>query len=201
MKKPKLRELGEAVKAIVKGPYTVNFPKVPSPVASTFRGIMVFEEDKCVVCGACAEVCPAAAREAINLLDAGMRKITHHQERCIYCGLCEAACSWEAIRHTEEYDLAQLTTEGYEKSVEKELLLCEICGEPIATREQLLWIARKAGELAYANPTLASVLHQEIDGVEPADSREARGIYRADHLKLLCPKCRREVYLREIWGY
>ncbi len=201
MKKPKLRELGEAVRAIVKGPFTVNFPKVPSPVAPTFRGIMVFEEDKCIVCGACAEVCPANARELTDFPDRGMRRITHHQERCIYCGVCEAACSWQALKHTEEYDLAQLVNEGYEKFVEKELLLCEICGEPIATREQLLWIARKTGELAYANPTLASVLHQEIDGVEPIPPSGARVAYRSDHLRLLCPKCRREVYLREIWGY
>jgi len=201
MKKPKLRELGEAVRAVIRGPFTLDFPRVSSPVAPSFRGIMVFEEDKCVVCGACAEVCPAAARELTDFPDRQVRRITHHQERCIYCGLCEAACSWKAIRHTEEYDLAQLTNEGYERSVEKELLLCEICDEPIATREHLLWIAETTGELAYANPTLAYVLHQEIEGVEPTLPTGARAAYRSDHLRLLCPKCRREVYLQEIWGY
>jgi hydrogenase-4 component H len=201
MKKPKLRELGEAVRAVITGPYTVNFPRVPSPVAPSFRGIMVFEEDKCVVCGACAEVCPAAARELTDVRDTAVRRITHHQERCIYCGLCEAACFWKAIRHTEEYDLAQLTNEGYERSVEKELILCEICGEPIAARQHLLWIAKATGELAYANPTLAYVLHQEIEGVEPTLPTGARTAYRSDHIRPLCPTCRREVYLREIWGY
>jgi len=201
MKKPKLRELGEAVRALVKGPYTVNFPRVPSPAASGFRGIMVFEEEKCIVCGACAEVCPAGARELTDSLGNKTRRITHHQERCIYCGLCEAHCPWKAIHHTEEYDLAQLTRDNYDTFVEKELLMCEICGGPIATREQLLWIARTAGELAYANPTLAFLLHQDIEGVETTLPLGASRAYRSDHLRLLCPTCRREVYLQEIWGY
>ncbi len=201
MKKPKLRELGEAVKAIVKGPYTIKFPGAPTPTAGTFRGIMEFDEEKCVVCGACAEVCPAAARELTDFVDREVRRITHHQERCIYCGICEAACSWEALRHTQEYDLAQLVNEGYEKHVEKELLLCEVCGDPIATRQQLLWVANKAGELAYANPTLSSILHEEIEGVEPVSPTGRQTAYRSDHLKRLCPGCRREVYMREIWGY
>ena len=44
MKKPKLRELKEAVTALWKGPYTIDFPRSPSPVAAEYRGKPEYQE-------------------------------------------------------------------------------------------------------------------------------------------------------------
>ena len=38
MKKPKLRELKEAVTALIRGPYTDKFPKTPAVIPERFRG-------------------------------------------------------------------------------------------------------------------------------------------------------------------
>ncbi len=38
MKLPKLRELGIAIRALLTGPYTTKFPKVPHVPAKRFRG-------------------------------------------------------------------------------------------------------------------------------------------------------------------
>lgn len=201
MRKPKLRELLEAVRAIFKGPYTSGFPFKPSPAAPRFRGKIEFDPEKCILCGACVEVCPANARAQIDDRIKKVRREIHYQDRCVYCGQCVAYCTTkEGIRHTGEYDLAQVKQDGYENAIEKELILCENCGEVITTRAHLLWIARRVGELAYANPNLFLALAQEY-GEDAVPAREGEIPYRSGHLRFLCPSCRRNVYLHEIWGY
>ncbi len=201
MRKPKLRELGEAIRAIFLGPFTSKFPFKPSPAAPTFRGKIEFDFDNCILCGACVEVCPANARAQQDNVLKRIRREIHYQERCIYCGQCVAYCTTkEGIKHTQEYDLAQIKNEGYDNAIEKELILCERCGMVITTRAHLLWIAKKVGELAYANPNLFLVLSQEYgEGVMPKSADMPP--YRSEHLRFLCPACRRTVYLKEIWGY
>ncbi|MEO0132371.1 MAG: 4Fe-4S binding protein [candidate division WOR-3 bacterium] len=202
MRKPKLRELGEAIRALFKGPYTLKFPKVPSIPPQGFRGVIVFNQEKCIGCGACVEVCPANARAIQDDLEQKVRKVIHYQERCIYCGQCVNYCpTQEGIKHTQEYDLARLTKDGYTNIIEKELVLCELCGNVVAPKAQLLWIARKLGELAFANPTLFLTVYysRTAAGFPLEDLRNTP--YRAEHQRILCPDCRRKVYLNEVWGY
>ncbi len=201
MRKPKLRELGEAIKAILFGPYTSKFPFKPSPAAPTFRGIIEFNPEKCICCGACVEVCPANARAQEDDKLKKIRREIHYQERCIYCGQCVAYCTTkEGIKHTPGYDLAKIKNEGYDNAIEKELVFCEGCGAVITTRAHLLWIAKRVGELAYANPNLFLALSQEY-GEEAVPVHPDAVPYRSEHLRFLCPECRRTAYLKEIWGY
>ena len=70
MRKPKLRELGEAIRAIIHGPYTAKFPAEPTPLPETFRGCPRYDEETCVGCGACHQVCPPGAIEMEDDLEA-----------------------------------------------------------------------------------------------------------------------------------
>lgn len=205
MRKPKLRELGEAIRALIKGPYTTKFPKAPSITAKKFRGIIKYNEKRCIGCGACAEVCPANARAIEDDFGRKVRKVIHYQEKCIYCGQCVNYCiTQEGIKHTQEYDLAKLENKDFENIVEKELEFCEICGAVVAPKAQLIWIAHKLGELAYANPTLYLSIHQELNTVQKEEKPNLSNQelpYRSQHQRILCVDCRRKAYLNEVWGY
>jgi len=61
MKYPKLRELKEAVRALIKGPYTSKFPYKPHVPYERFRGRPKFNTEFCIGCTACAQVCPTGA--------------------------------------------------------------------------------------------------------------------------------------------
>jgi len=201
MKYPKLRELKEAITSLFSKPYTTKFPKKPSVPYPRFRGRIEFDEEQCIGCGACAEVCPANAREIKDIPEKRVRKVIYHLDMCILCGQCVAYCiTKKGIYHTLDYDMVHTDKKSFYYEIEKELVLCERCGRPITTKDHLLWIAEKVKEPGYANPTLilAKLSKMGIVELEPERKEEA---YRADHMRLLCPSCRKEVYLREIWGY
>ncbi|NQT85718.1 4Fe-4S dicluster domain-containing protein [bacterium] len=203
MRKPKLRELKEAIRAVILGPYTSKFPAEPSPAADAYRGKGEFDEDTCIACGGCAEVCPAGAIEVQDRLDQDppVRAIVRYHDRCVFCGLCEDNCATTTGIHlTSEYDLSCFDRADCIVSTEKPLAICEMCGCAIAAYAHLRWVAEEVGALRFANPTLALVVEPR-PSLEPIPARDKdRPPGRSDILRVLCPNCRRAVILTEVWG-
>lgn len=203
MKKPKLRELIEALKVLfVEGPYTSKFPKEMTIPPKTFRGKPQFNPDICIGCGACSEVCPSRSIEIIDDIENRKRTLKLRYDICNFCGQCHIYCTTEnGIDYTGEYDLAALSRDEMEVKVEKELAICEICGGIAGTKSHLEWIAQRLGSIAYSNPTLILSGIEELSQNEQINSRnKERRISRDDIFRVLCPECRRKVYLTEEWG-
>ncbi len=204
MKKPKLRELGEAVKALVRGPATIKFPFEPYEAPEGFRGKPTYSEDDCIGCGACAEVCPSQCIALVDDTEAKppVRRLAIHFDACIYCGQCELNCITEKGVHlTTEYDLACFDRTACLETIEKELVLCEVCGAVVGCRDHLLWVAERLGAKRYANPTLILLADGELGLVSGESHRDPdRPPDRSDTMRVLCPKCRRTTVLRETWG-
>ncbi len=194
MRYPKLRELKEAIKAIIKGPYTNRFPYQKHTPYPRFRGRSEFHKDDCIGCGACFQVCPA---KAIEMEDKGNKRILIvHWDLCIFCGQCQANClTTKGIMLSNDFDLA--TTEkrqDLKQEIEKELVICECCSEIIAPYDQILWVAKRLGPLCFSNATLMLFYLQNLSLVakeeSPVDKKQE--FTRSDRLKILCPRCRRE---------
>lgn len=197
MKWPKLRELREAIKAVISGPYTTKFPFEPHVPPDGFRGKPQFYEDDCVGCLACLEVCPARAIEYVDDKENKLRTLTHHQDLCIYCQQCERACiTTKGIMLTKEFDLATYNRKTSITQSRKKLVLCDQCGEVIAPLDHLLWLTRKVGHLLYANPTLFLIRNKQLQLVGD-DLAQGSPHKRAGHLQVICPNCRREMILKE----
>jgi len=203
MRKPKLRELGEALRVLfLEGPYTAKFPKEMTVPPDAFRGKPEFDEEICIGCGACSEVCPSRSIEVIDDLDKGKRVINLHYDICNFCGQCHDYCTTkDGIDYSSDYDLAGPDRAAFVVSIEKELAICEICGGSAGTKDHLSWIAKRLGSLAFANPTLTITgLESQGQSDSSADRSESRRIGREDIFRVLCPDCRRKVYLTEEWG-
>ena len=82
--------------------------------------------------------------------------------------------------------------EDFEESVEKELLLCEVCGEVIAPVDQIRWLVRRLGPLAFANPTLMLVAGRALEIVDEPVRTEGLDVHRGHRVTIQCPKCRRK---------
>ena len=206
MKYPKLRELREAIKSLFSEPYTTKFPFKPHEAFDGFRGKPKYFEEYCVGCGACAQVCPANAIKVVDpeepvtkLNPVPKRRIVLRYDTCIFCGNCQANCITEkGIQLTKEFDLALFDRTLAVEDIEKELVICELCGAIVSTIDHLKWLVRRLGTLAYGNPTLLMISQRELIPVK--SGKKGEELRRPDILKVLCPKCRREVTIKDIWG-
>ncbi|MBN1522330.1 MAG: 4Fe-4S dicluster domain-containing protein [Candidatus Aureabacteria bacterium] len=197
MKYPKIRELVEAIKALIKGPYTSRFPKgtyVPHP---NFRGQPKYNEEKCVGCLGCVNVCPVEALDYKDSIDdkaKPVRTMIHYTDTCIFCGQCEANCiaDKEGIKLSNDWDLAFFDRKTAFETIEKELQLCEACGEVIACKDHLKWISERIGELTYSNPTLYMSRLKSLGIVDENIVSALKDHGRSDRVKILCARCRRE---------
>ena len=194
--KPKIREIIEAVKALIKGPYTSKFPKVEHKPHPNFRGQPKYNDEKCVGCLACVQVCPVSALDYKDDTsgDDPKRTLIHYTDTCIFCGQCEAACiaDKEGIKLSNDWELAFFDRKESQETIEKQLQLCECCGDVIACKDHLKWIAEKIGELTFSSPTLYLSRLKSLGIVDENIISAMKDYGRSDRVKILCARCRRE---------
>ncbi|RPI13825.1 MAG: CoB--CoM heterodisulfide reductase iron-sulfur subunit A family protein [Acidobacteriales bacterium] len=111
MRKPKLRELREAIKAIFTGPYT---PKTFLTPPESLRGLTKFFEDDCIGCSKCELACtPLAPHEFDYGLGARAAIYIPHgnaipqipvldPDYCIFDGHCARVCPTNCIDFTQQ---------------------------------------------------------------------------------------------------
>src|ERR1039457_2570891 len=93
-------------KTVRTGTVTANYPAEPAQISDRFRGRPSFDFDKWKDARPAADVCPTGA---ISLSDKGdSRKVIVDYGLCVFCGLCAEASSDQAVRITQEFELATL---------------------------------------------------------------------------------------------
>jgi len=197
---PKLRELKEALTAVLSPRFTSRFPAEPCVVPERYRGKPEFDLDTCIGCGACVNVCPTEALTQQDVIDANppVRKITLRYDTCIFCGNCSDNCTSETgIKLSDEWDLAGLDREAMTETHEYELQVCEKCGEVIGTKKHLVWLYEKLGALAYTNPSLLLAKSGELlKGAQAPKQQDVESVQTSDFMRILCPKCKCELNIR-----
>jgi hydrogenase-4 component H len=198
MRKPAFlqpRVLRLAIISALSPAYTTKFPAVPFEPAPEFRGRPRYDADQCIGCGACAQVCPSKCIEVVDDLaaDPPRRTLVQHFDACIMCGQCARYCPTGAgIRMSTDWDTAGFRPEDFEERVEKELVLCEVCGEVLAPAAQLDWLAGRLGPVAFANPALTLHAGLALGCTEAGVKNPAEEFLRQDRMAMTCPKCRRQ---------
>ncbi|MFA4981900.1 MAG: 4Fe-4S dicluster domain-containing protein [Candidatus Omnitrophota bacterium] len=206
MRYPKLRELIEAITALVKGPYTTKYPYKPHEPAKRFRGKPEYSNEGCIACTACSLVCPARAIEFRDTLSGKTptRRMILHLDECHYCGQCSALCTTRddtppGIKHTTQFDLAGFDRASMVSTTEeKELVMCEVCGDVVTAKAHLEWIAKKLGPLAFSNPTLFITTLKNMGFADNVLQAARDYALRPDRIKVLCAKCRRKATLEKL---
>ncbi len=98
-------------KHIFKTPITVQYPEERLTPAKRFRGLHLYDHERCMGCGACAKICPNNCIELkVTVGPDGKKKIEEFNiflGRCMFCGLCIDYCPGKGVlKSSPEYELA-----------------------------------------------------------------------------------------------
>ena len=104
-----------------KKPVTLQYPDERPNVVPNYRGRHALkvshEKAKCVACYLCPTVCPAKCITVEAGEDANHDKFAASYEidmlRCIFCGYCVEACPVDALKMTQEFELASYKREDF----------------------------------------------------------------------------------------
>ena len=99
------------------GVLTTRYPAVHERLPDGFRGMPVIDANRCIVdqgCDVCIQVCLPGALNLVDIVNRNekesigeeVQQLVLDYARCIMCGLCVTACPADALRMTEDYELA-----------------------------------------------------------------------------------------------
>jgi hydrogenase-4 component H len=203
MKYPKIREIKEAVVSLVTPAYTSKFPKEPHVPFEKFRGKPVVDDENCVGCETCANVCPPQAITFTDNKEKGTRIIKRDYGKCIFCGQCQDHCITQkgVILSDKIYDMAVFDRSKNVEYQEKELLICENCGAVITTKEHLYYMHRKLGPKAFSSILNLNMLNQKLRlaAGQDIDIDIKDQLKRKDMFNIICPNCLRLILIKYLY--
>jgi len=202
MKYPKLREVGEAVISLLTPAYTTKFPKKPHTPFENYRGKPVVDDENCVGCETCANVCPPHAITFKDDKKKKLRVIERNYGLCIFCGQCQDHCiTGKGVKLSDEiFDMAVFDRTKVVEKQEKELLICESCGAIITTKEHIQYLHKKLGPTAYASILNLNMLNEKLKLADPKDTAVdvKDDLKRKDMFNIICPNCLRKVLVKSL---
>src|SRR3989441_6081617 len=133
------------------GIVTTTYPETPANVPPSFRGKPVFDFEGWLDARPAAEVCPT---QAISVRDDGdHRTVTVDYGRCVFCGLCAEAGLDQAVRVTQEFELATRDRGHLILTAEYQL-------HPDGTQRQLLDSATREDDVETAGRAVHTAIHK-----------------------------------------
>jgi formate hydrogenlyase subunit 6/NADH:ubiquinone oxidoreductase subunit I len=203
MRYPKLREIREAVISLVTPAYTSGFPAKPHIPFENFRGRPVVDDENCVGCETCTNVCPPKAITFTDDRERCIRIIKRDYCKCIFCGQCQEHCiTGKGVRLSDKiFDLATFDRSSNTDIQEKDLVICRNCGAVITTKEHLWFMHRKLGPKAFSSVINLNLLNLRLKlaTVEDTNVEITDGLKRKDMFNIICPNCLRQVLVKYLF--
>jgi NADH-quinone oxidoreductase subunit I len=94
-----------------------EYPELPVPLGSRYRGVHLFDLTTCIACGRCATDCP------VDCIYIGKERVEGRKgfrvtgfvidyTKCMFCALCTESCPVDCIFMGSTYDLSCYSRDG-----------------------------------------------------------------------------------------
>ena len=88
-----LASLLHALRNLFKKPATIAYPAAPLDAAPGYRGLVRYNQERCIFCYKCERLCPAGAILFVGVERTEQPPVRHYNPYlCIYCGECVRNC-------------------------------------------------------------------------------------------------------------
>lgn len=110
-----VKGMGVTIKVFFKKPVTLQYPDELPVIPAAFRGLHIYEQEKCIACEMCIRVCPI---ECLSMSyegkgkNARIKSYTVDYSKCLFCNLCVEVCPTRCIRLGSEYNLSSYERAG-----------------------------------------------------------------------------------------
>ncbi|WP_455464861.1 4Fe-4S dicluster domain-containing protein [Candidatus Hodarchaeum mangrovi] len=170
---PNIKTVVEVFKAFI-NPITTKFPVgSPDHLPEGFKGKIQLNQDTCIGCGACLQVCPSFAYS--HILEETKKQIFYDPGFCIFCEECVKICPTESLALSQIYDMSSpANSNTSELLIELDMQICTECQDPFTTVKHLNWIQQNLEE--------ASIIDE---------ARKAIILNEFAIARIICPKCRK----------
>jgi formate hydrogenlyase subunit 6/NADH:ubiquinone oxidoreductase subunit I len=158
---PNIKTLVEVFKSFI-NPVTTKFPtRPPDHLVEGFKGKIQLNQDTCIGCGACFQVCPSFAYKFVA--NKAKWYLYYDPGACIFCEMCVENCPTESLRMSQIFDMsAPANQDTFELITEHEMQLCENCKESFATIKHLDWIQKKLVEMQIVDENRGKIIRNEF---------------------------------------
>jgi len=90
----KMSLISYSLKNLFKKPATIIDPYRELKTPDRYRGVLVLDRDKCILCGLCSKACPANC----IVVDRVAKTYVYNPVKCIACRRCQDVCKKEAVK-------------------------------------------------------------------------------------------------------
>jgi hydrogenase-4 component H len=160
------------------------------------------DDQQCVGCETCANVCPSNAITIEDDRHGGKRIITRNFGKCIFCGMCERHCiTGNGVALSDKiFDLAVFDRDQIIEKQEKALVVCKHCDAVITTEEHIRFIHHKLGPKAFASTLNLNLLNDRLQlaNKEETEVELKDGLKRKDMFNIICPNCLHTLLIKYI---